>query len=114
MNRITWQTIADRFNLPVPQHTNEITADHMLRVAELIEESRQGGNGVFVHCAHGRDRTGAAIATWRMRHQGWTAQRAANEMLNYGYNNNVNDQAIANIHNIINGTGIDAEYLRRD
>ncbi|MBX9691519.1 MAG: hypothetical protein K2Z81_03985 [Cyanobacteria bacterium] len=25
MNRITWQTIADRFSLPEPQHTNEVS-----------------------------------------------------------------------------------------
>jgi tyrosine-protein phosphatase SIW14 len=35
---------------------------------------------VFVHCAQGRDRTGVAVASYRMAVQGWTADEAIKEM----------------------------------
>jgi len=40
---------------------------------------------VLVHCAHGVDRTGVAVATWRIAKQGWTATRAFEEMKAYGH-----------------------------
>jgi tyrosine-protein phosphatase SIW14 len=35
---------------------------------------------VYVHCAQGRDRTGVAVASYRMAVQGWTAEEAVREM----------------------------------
>ncbi len=43
------------------------------------------GPGTFLHCAHGQDRTGIAIAVYRMRHDGWTKERAEKEMLEHGF-----------------------------
>ena len=40
---------------------------------------------IFVHCLHGQDRTGAMIAMYRMEHDGWSEQRAYDEMLNNGF-----------------------------
>ncbi len=45
----------------------------------------EAGQPVFVHCAAGVHRTGAAVAVYRMRHQGWPldqalAEAAANEV----------------------------------
>jgi protein tyrosine/serine phosphatase len=34
---------------------------------------------VFVHCREGKDRTGMIIACYRISHEGWTNQRAAEE-----------------------------------
>ena len=39
----------------------------------------------FVHCFHGSDRTGAMIACYRMRHEGWTPEQAFAEMRLYGF-----------------------------
>ncbi len=39
---------------------------------------------VFVHCAHGADRTGAVIAIYRISHDGWTSERAKAEAKRYG------------------------------
>jgi protein tyrosine/serine phosphatase len=40
---------------------------------------------VFLHCLHGRDRTGLMTAVFRVVLQGWTAQRAYEEMLECGF-----------------------------
>jgi protein tyrosine/serine phosphatase len=51
-------------------------------VVRAIEESPKP---VFVHCQAGRDRTGLAVAAWRMAH-GMSADDAIAEMERYGTN----------------------------
>jgi len=43
---------------------------------------------VFVHCKHGRDRTGFMIAAYRIRFDGWSEERAFKEMKSYGHKEN--------------------------
>lgn len=38
----------------------------------------------LVHCTHGRDRTGAVIGAYRIRHNGWTLEEVNNERAAYG------------------------------
>jgi protein tyrosine/serine phosphatase len=40
---------------------------------------------MFVHCRLGDDRTGLAIATYRMAMQGWSADEAMKEMELFGF-----------------------------
>ena len=40
---------------------------------------------IFVHCRYGDDRTGMAIAAYRMAMEGWTAAEARNEMNKFGF-----------------------------
>jgi len=40
---------------------------------------------VFVHCKHGADRTGTAVALYRIKIQGWDVEKAIHEMVNGGY-----------------------------
>jgi tyrosine-protein phosphatase SIW14 len=40
---------------------------------------------IFVHCRLGDDRTGMAIATYRMADEGWSADEALKEMKEFGY-----------------------------
>ncbi len=39
---------------------------------------------VFIHCHHGKDRTGTIVACYRISHDGWTAERAKDEARRYG------------------------------
>jgi protein tyrosine phosphatase (PTP) superfamily phosphohydrolase (DUF442 family) len=41
---------------------------------------------VLVHCAEGKDRTGYAIAAYRIVEQGWDADSAIQEMFDFHYN----------------------------
>lgn len=43
------------------------------------------GVGVLVHCTHGHDRTGLVIGMHRVLHDGWTKERAYEEMLERGF-----------------------------
>lgn len=40
---------------------------------------------VFVHCKHGKDRTGTMCAVYRMEVDGWTPDRAFEEMRKFGF-----------------------------
>lgn len=42
---------------------------------------------IFIHCRRGSDRTGIAIAIFRVRHQGWTVKNAYVEMDSLGFRN---------------------------
>jgi protein tyrosine/serine phosphatase len=38
---------------------------------------------LFVHCAHGSDRTGCMVGIWRVTHDQWSYQKAYDEMRKY-------------------------------
>jgi protein tyrosine/serine phosphatase len=57
------------------------TQEEMARILSVIN----GAPGpVFVHCAHGCDRTGTVIACYRIQHDGWDAAAALKEANRYG------------------------------
>jgi protein tyrosine/serine phosphatase len=62
--------------------------------AEVAEFFRCMGNEgnlpVLVHCSAGRHRTGYLCALYRIERQGWTKERALEEMLSFGFD--VHDQ----------------------
>lgn len=41
---------------------------------------------LYVHCKHGRDRTGLIVGLFRVQSQGWSRSRAYHEMTRYGFN----------------------------
>lgn len=41
--------------------------------------------GTFIHCSHGQDRTGLAVAMWRHKVCGWSKEAAQAEMLANGF-----------------------------
>lgn len=40
---------------------------------------------VYIHCLHGKDRTGLAIALFRIKHDNWSVNQAINEAKKFGY-----------------------------
>jgi tyrosine-protein phosphatase SIW14 len=63
-------------------HPEREDIDEFLRIMTL---RCQGDLPVFVHCAHGSDRTGCMVAAYRVRVQGWTKEDAIKEMLEEKY-----------------------------
>jgi len=53
------------------------------RFLKLIQDNP--GKKVFVHCRLGDDRTGMAIAAYRMAEEGWSAEEALQEMKIFGF-----------------------------
>jgi protein tyrosine/serine phosphatase len=71
------------FNIPMSS-SGRPTEEQVRRVFEIIEEKEKMNSTVFVHCRRGSDRTGAIIAVFRIKHDGWTAERAIDEANRYG------------------------------
>lgn len=49
---------------------------------------------VFIHCHGGRHRAGIMTAIYRMRHDGWDAERAYAEMKQYGFESGIGHGAL--------------------
>jgi protein tyrosine/serine phosphatase len=69
------------FNIPVERMGRPQDAE-IERALALINDAENGV--VFVHCAHGADRTGVVIAVYRISHDGWSSEQAKNEANRYG------------------------------
>ncbi len=48
-----------------------------------VEKAQKGGGPVFVHCAHGSDRTGCMVGIWRVTHENWDYDKTYQEMRKY-------------------------------
>ena len=69
----------------LPLHDNPFDdADNEQLVLQFLkflrERGRYGGGAVYVHCKTGQDRTGIAIAAWRILECNWTADQALAEL----------------------------------
>lgn len=59
------------------------SADTAEKFLSLVTD--KANQPVFVHCAGGRHRTGAMIAVFRMKTQGWNVEQAYEEMKDYDF-----------------------------
>jgi protein tyrosine/serine phosphatase len=66
-----------------PLHTWDIDDRDIIAVLKII--TKPDNQPVMVHCAHGADRTGLMMASYRIIVQGWTKEAAIDEMRNGGY-----------------------------
>jgi len=67
----------------IPWHCPFPTDEPFARFLKVIAENRD--KKIFVHCRLGDDRTGMAIASYRMADEGWSADEALNEMEKFGF-----------------------------
>lgn len=58
--------------------------EDMLLFLKVLED--QNNWPIFVHCAYGEDRTGYAIATYRIVEEGWSPEQAIKEMKSFHFN----------------------------
>ena len=68
--------------IPMNTHTPPTAAqqEEFLRIV-----NDPASQPVYVHCVGGRHRTGVMTATYRMTHEGWTADQAFKEMKQYNF-----------------------------
>jgi tyrosine-protein phosphatase SIW14 len=77
VSKLGMQYVAIPWHCPFP-------ADPVFaRFLELIQDNP--GKKIFVHCRLGDDRTGMAIAAYRMAEEGWSAEEALEEMKMFGF-----------------------------
>ena len=70
------------YNIPLDVF-NEPTARDIEHFVKLVNNTNN--QPVFVHCLHGQDRTGCMIAAYRIAVENWSASKAYEEMLFYGF-----------------------------
>ncbi len=68
-------------NIPM-SNVGRPTEEQVKRVFEIIDAPEN--LPVFIHCRRGADRTGAIIAVYRIKRDGWTAEQALDEAKRYG------------------------------
>ena len=66
-----------------PWHCPFPSDEALAKFLKVIEQNP--GKKVFVHCRLGDDRTGMAVASYRMAEQGWSAEEAMKEMHDFGF-----------------------------
>jgi len=67
----------------IPWHCPFPTDGPFAHFLKVIDDNP--GEKIFVHCRLGDDRTGLAIATYRMSNEGWSPDEAMNEMKEFGF-----------------------------
>jgi len=70
------------FQIPMTTHTAP-TAAQLSEFLRIVNDPVN--QPVYVHCVGGRHRTGVMTATYRMTHEGWTADQAFKEMKQYKF-----------------------------
>ena len=69
--------------VPIPWHCPFPTDKIFAAFLKVIQDNP--GKKIFVHCRLGDDRTGMAIAAYRMADEGWSAADAFQEMKTFGF-----------------------------
>jgi len=69
--------------LSIPAHCPLPSDRPWAAFLRLIRENP--GKKIFVHCRLGDDRTGMAVAAYRMADEGWSAEEAMKEMQAFGF-----------------------------
>ena len=69
--------------ISIPSHCPFPTDRPYIRFLKVIEENPD--KKIFVHCRLGDDRTGMAVAAYRIADEGWTPEEAMNEMREFGF-----------------------------
>ncbi len=67
----------------IPWHCPFPTDEPFARFLKVVEQNRD--KKIFVHCRLGDDRTGMAIASYRMADEEWSADEALDEMELFGF-----------------------------
>jgi hypothetical protein len=76
----------EHIDASIEHHNLDKSLDYLDKhVVDLLSENPN----VFVHCLHGKDRTGTAVAMYRVRAQGWSPQDALQEALRYDFGSGV-------------------------
>ena len=68
--------------IPLPSNAWRPEQAKVLAFLRAVEVAK-GRGAVYVHCRHGMDRTGLAIAAYRITAQGWDCERALDELRGY-------------------------------
>ena len=66
----------------IPLSAGSITEDDLVRILRTV---RRAPKPILIHCWHGSDRTGAAVAACRIVLDGWSVEEAVSELMEPEY-----------------------------
>ena len=66
----------------IPLSAGSITEDDLVTILQTVKRAPKP---VLIHCWHGSDRTGAAVAACRIVFDGWTVEQAVSELMEPEY-----------------------------
>ncbi len=69
--------------ISIPSHCPFPKDEPFAKFLRVVRENP--GKKIFVHCRLGDDRTGMAVAAYRMAEEGWSAEEAMKEMRAFGF-----------------------------
>jgi len=69
--------------ISIPWHCPFPSDEPFVKFLKVIEQNPS--KKIFIHCRLGDDRTGMAIASYRMAEEGWSADEAMKEMELFGF-----------------------------
>jgi protein tyrosine/serine phosphatase len=90
-----WVTALGIKYIAMPSNAFEPDEDTTLEFLRIVAEAADGEGPVFIHCRQGMDRTGTAVAAYRVALEGWTAAAAIDEL--HRYQEPLNDIMFAGI-----------------
>ena len=72
----------------IPLDTGKISEDDLYKILTVI---RDAPNPLLIHCWHGSDRTGCAVAAYRIVFENWSVEDAISELMKpqYGHHKNI-------------------------
>ena len=70
--------------IPMPLTYTVLPSESMVKEFVSVLEDEKN-HPVFIHCLHGKDRTGLMMAIYRITSEGWSFEDAYREMKAYGF-----------------------------
>ncbi len=67
----------------LPMSDKAPTKEQVKTFIATVEKAKTNQQIVYVHCAHGSDRTGCMVGIWRVTHDGFTYPKTYQEMRKY-------------------------------
>ncbi len=67
----------------LPMSAKAPTESQLSTFTAAVEVAQKNNETVFLHCAHGSDRTGCLVGVWRVTHDGYSYEDAYKEMRKY-------------------------------
>lgn len=83
-NRCRWVTNIHFINYPLGDFLPP-TVFELQKIAKIIQMAIDNKETILVHCLHGVDRTGMAIAAWQIIYDGWLVEDAITGMKDMGF-----------------------------
>ncbi len=69
----------------LPMSSKAPTEAQLATYIAAVREAKEKNEPVFLHCAHGSDRTGCLVGIWRVTEDGYTYPQAYTEMRKYWF-----------------------------